>query len=204
MKEIVLIAGTQFREAAETADWFKQQGAVVYEISSVADTAAKAQALKTIQGEGKLDYLVIQATARGENVQPLGQLDYSDLSRVFNQSINGAHELIEAALPYLREGKKRLGLITSAATSTREPEETKDFAFAMTQAGLHMLWKLYFNKLRPEGFTFRVFCPTEDGSGLCAGKYMQMDFCYDAREEYIHSEENRIVMRDGLLREISW
>lgn len=204
MKEIVLIAGTQFREAAETADWFKQQGAVVYEISSVADAAAKAQALKAIQGEGKLDYLVIQATARGENVQPLGQLDYSDLSRVFNQSINGAHELIEAALPYLREGKKRLGLITSAATSTREPEETKDFAFAMTQAGLHMLWKLYFNKLRPEGFTFRVFCPTEDGSGLCAGKYMQMDFCYDAREEYIHSEENRIVMRDGLLREISW
>lgn len=204
MKEIVLIAGTQFREAAETADWFKQQGAVVYEISSVADAAAKAQALKAIQGEGKLDYLVIQATARSENVQPLGQLDYSDLSRVFNQSINGAHELIEAALPYLREGKKRLGLITSAATSTREPEETKDFAFAMTQAGLHMLWKLYFNKLRPEGFTFRVFCPTEDGSGLCAGKYMQMDFCYDAREEYIHSEENRIVMRDGLLREISW
>lgn len=204
MKEIVLIAGTQFREAAETADWFKQQGAVVYEISSVADAAVKAQALKAIQGEGKLDYLVIQATARGENVQPLGQLDYSDLSRVFNQSINGAHELIEAALPYLREGKKRLGLITSAATSTREPEETKDFAFAMTQAGLHMLWKLYFNKLRPEGFTFRVFCPTEDGSGLCAGKYMQMDFCYDAREEYIHSEENRIVMRDGLLREISW
>lgn len=204
MKEIVLIAGTCFRQAAETAEWFKQHGAEVYEVSSVADEAAWAKALEAIKSAGKLDYLVVQATARGESIQPFGQLDYSDISRVYDRNINGAHELIEAALPYLREGKKRLGLITSADTSTREPKESKDFAYAMTQAGLHMLWKLYFNKLRPEGFTFRVFCPCEDGSGLCAGKYMQMDFCYDAREEYIHSEENRIMMRDGLMREISW
>ena len=115
-----------------------------------------------------------------------------------------APQVVEAMLPFLRSGKKRLGLITSATASIREPGETRDFAFAMTQAGLHMLWKLYFNKLRPEGFTFRVFCPCVDGTGLCAGQYMQMDFCYDAREEYIHSEENRIVMRDGQMREISW
>lgn len=204
MKEIVLIAGTCFPEAAEAAEWFRQRGATVYEVSSAACEAEKETAIKAIQNEGKLDYLIVQATARGENVQPFGQLDYADIGRVFDRSINGTHELIEATLPYLREGKKRLGLITSATTSTRETKETNDFAFAMAQAGLHMLWKLYFNKLRPEGFTFRVFCPTEDGSGLCAGKYMQMDFCYDAREEYIHSEENRIVMRDGHMREISW
>lgn len=204
MKEIVLIAGTRFPEAAGAAEWFRQHGAVVYEMASVADEAERAKALESIQGEGKLDYLIVQTTERGEHVQALGQLDYQDMGRVFDQGVNGAHELVEAVLPFLRQGKKRLGLITSAATSTREPEETKDFAFAMTQAGLHMLWKLYFNKLRPEGFTFRVFCPNEDGSGLCAGQYMQMDFCYDVREEYIHSEENRIVMRDGLMREISW
>ena len=204
MKEIVLIAGTCFPEAAEAAEWFRQRGATVYEVSSASCEAEKETAIKAIQNEGKLDYLIVQATARGENVQTFGQLDYADIGRVFDRSINGTHELIEATLPYLREGKKRLGLITSAATSTRETKETNDFAFAMAQAGLHMLWKLYFNKLRPEGFTFRVFCPNEDGSGLCAGKYMQMDFCYDAREEYIHSEENRIVMRDGHMREISW
>jgi len=202
MKEIVLIAGTCFPEAAGAAEWFRQQGATVVEMTSVADEAVKA--LEAIEAEGRLDYLVVQATHRGENVQALGQLDHQDISRVFDQAVNGTHELVEVALPFLRQGKKRLGLITSAATSTREPKETKDFAFAMTQAGLHMLWKLYFNKLRPEGFTFRVFCPNEDGSGLSAGQYMHMDFCYDAREEYIHSEENRIVMRDGSMREISW
>lgn len=203
MKEIVLIAGTQFKEAAEAAAWFRQQGATVYELSS-ADAAEGADVLAAIEGEGKLDYLILQATHRGENVQTLGQLDYQDMAQVFDRGVNGAHALVEAALALLRKGKKRLGLITSAATSTREPQETKDFAFAMTQAGLHMLWKLYFNKLRPEGFTFRVFCPEEDGSGISAGKYMQMDFCYDAREDYIHNEENRIVMRDGHMREISW
>ena len=204
MKEIVLVAGTGFPEAAGAAEWFRQRGATVVEMTSVADEAQKIKALEAIEAEGRLDYLVVQATHRGENVQALGQLDHQDISRVFDQAVNGTHELVEAALPFLRQGKKRLGLITSAATSTREPKETKDFAFAMTQAGLHMLWKLYFNKLRPEGFTFRVFCPNEDGSGLSAGQYMHMDFCYDAREEYIHSEENRIVMRDGSMREISW
>lgn len=204
MKEIVLIAGACFPEAAGAAEWFRQRGAVVHEMTSAADEAQLASALAAIEAEGRLDYLIVQATHRGEHVQALGQLDYQDLSRVFDEGVNGAHALVEAMLPFLRQGRKRLGLITSAATSTREPQETRDFAFAMTQAGLHMLWKLYFNKLRPEGFTFRVFCPNEDGSGLCAGQYMQMDFCYDAREEYIHSEENRIVMRDGLLREISW
>ncbi len=204
MKEIVLIAGTQFKEAASAAAWFRQQGATVYELSSAADEAQRTQVLEAIQREEKLDYLIIQATHRGENVQSLGQVDYQDMARVFDRGVNGAHALVEAALPLLRKGKKRLGLITSAATSTREPQETRDFAFAMTQAGLHMLWKLYFNKLRPEGFTFRVFCPEEDGSGIPAGQYMHMDFCYDVREEYIHSEENRIVMRDGHMREISW
>lgn len=203
MKEIVLIAGTQFKQAADAAAWFRQQGARVYELSS-ADAAERAEVLAAIEGEGRLDYLIVQATHRGGNVQPLGQVDYQDLARVFDQGVNGAHALVEAALPLLRKGKKRLGLITSAATSTREPKETRDFAFAMTQAGLHMLWKLYFNKLRPEGFTFRVFCPEEDGTGISAGKYMQMDFCYDPREDYIHNEENRIVMRDGHMREISW
>ncbi|MBE5779544.1 MAG: SDR family oxidoreductase [Clostridiales bacterium] len=204
MKEIVLIAGTQFQQAAETADWFRQRGAVVYEMASAASEAEKAKALEAIQAEGKLDYLIVQATVCGENAADFGKLDYDDISKAFDQGVNGTHDLVESLLPFLRQGKKRLGLITSSATSTRDPKETQDFAFAMTQAGLHMLWKLYFNKLRPEGFTFRVFCPTEDGSGLCAGKYMQMDFCYDAREEYIHSEENRIVMRDGLMREIAW
>jgi NAD(P)-dependent dehydrogenase (short-subunit alcohol dehydrogenase family) len=203
MKEIVWIAGTCYREAGETAEWFRQRGAKVIEMPSVADEAALAAALEAVKAEGRLDYLIVQAEERGAEVQPLGSLNYRDISRVYDGNVNGVYRLVESALPLLRQGKKRLGLITSAATSTRDPKETEDFAYAMVQAGLHMLWKLYFNKLRPEGFTFRVFCPAGDG-GLCAGQYMHMDFCYDAREEYIHSEENRIVMRDGWLREMAW
>lgn len=204
MKEIVLIAGTCFPQAAEAARWFRQQGAVVCEMTRAADENEMAKALETIQEAGRLDYLIVQATDRAENTQQLGALDYEDMGRVFDRGVNAVHGLVEAMIPFLQKGKKRLGLITSADTSIRDPGETKDFGFAMTQAGLHMLWKLYFNRLRPEGFTCRVFCPNPDDSGLSAGEYMRMDFCYDEREDYIHNEENRFVMRDGWMREISW
>ena len=68
MKEIVLIAGTQFKEAAEAAAWFRQQGATVYELSS-ADAAEGADVLAAIGEQGgprccKRDaYLAIQAAA---------------------------------------------------------------------------------------------------------------------------------------------
>ena len=37
MKEIVLVAGTRFPEAADAARWFRQQGAQVYEMNLTAD-----------------------------------------------------------------------------------------------------------------------------------------------------------------------
>ncbi|MDE7186821.1 MAG: hypothetical protein K2O13_04860 [Lachnospiraceae bacterium] len=46
---------------------------------------------------------------------------------------------------------------------------------------------------------------SEDGvHGLSCGDYITMDFCYDEQEPYIHSEENRYVIRDSVFREISW
>ena len=101
MKEIALIAGTCFPEAAGAAAWFRQQGAVVYEMNAAADKAQLAASLEAIEKEGRLDYLVVQATHEGENVQALGMLDYQDLNRVFDRGVNGTHALVEAMLPFL-------------------------------------------------------------------------------------------------------
>lgn len=204
MKEIVLITGTKFKEAAETAKFFREQGDVVYTLTCADDKAGLEAVLKELEAEGKLDYLIIQAEEKGENVKPLGELDYEDIAKTYDVNVGATFELVETMLPLLRAGKKRLGLITSATTSVRCVKETENFGYAMAQASLHMMWKQYFNKLRPEGFTFRCFCPNADGSGISAGGYMQMDFCYDPGEPYTHSEENFIVMRDGWFREIPW
>lgn len=206
MNEIVLIAGMKYKEAADTAAFFRTQGDIVYTLDHADDKAGLEKVLKELETEGQLDYLIIQAAEHGQNVKPIGsdKLDYEDIAKTYDTNVGATFELVETMLPLLRAGKKRIGLITSASTSIRCVTETEDFGYAMAQASLHMMWKQYFNKLRPEGFTFRCFCPNEDGKGIPAGKYMQMDFCYDPKEPYTHSEENFIVMRDGWFREIPW
>lgn len=67
-----------------------------------------------------------------------------------------------------------------------------------------MMEKLYFNQLRPEGFTFRCFGSSEEEGGITAGEYIMNALCYDPKEPYIHSDENRLVMRDHHYREIPW
>ena len=67
-----------------------------------------------------------------------------------------------------------------------------------------MMGKLYFNRLRPEGFTFRWYCAEEGSGGMSAGEYLLSGLCYDEKEPYIHSDENRLVMRDAYLREVAW
>lgn len=204
MSEIVLIAGTNFEEAAKSAARFRELGALVYELPTAGDTAAREAVLKEIKKEGKLDYLIIQAEYRSENTPVLGSLDYAEMSQLYDKSVCDTFDLVEAALPLLSKGKKRLGLITDSSASVREVTENEDFGYAMAKAGLHMIWKIYFNKLHPEGYTFRCFCPNPDGSGISATEYMRMDFCFDEREPFLHSEENRLVMRDGWFRELSW
>ena len=206
MNEIVLIAGTKYKQAADTADFFRLQQDTVYTLDSADDKAGLEAVMKELEPVGRLDYLIIQAEERGTSIKPmgLGELDYADIAKIYDANVGATFELIEALLPLLRAGKKRLGLITSETTSIRCVTETEDFGYAMAQASLHMMWKQYFNKLRPEGFTFRCFCPNEDGSGIPAGKYMQMDFCFDPGEPYTHSEENFIVMRNGWFEEVPW
>lgn len=206
MNEIVLIAGVKFKEAAATAEFFRNQGDIVYTLTHADDKTGLEAVMKELNTQGKLDYLIIQAEDKSINIKPmgLGELDYEDIAKIFDVNVGATFELVETLLPLLRAGKKRIGLITSSSTSIRCVTETEDFGYAMSQASLHMMWKQYFNKLRPEGFTFRCFSPNGDGSGISAGGYMQMDFCYDPGEPYTHSEENFIVMRDGWFREIPW
>ncbi len=165
-----------------------------------------AEALKCIEAEqGSIDMLVLSA---GRHCQTDGKItdghDYVALLEVVDENVVGNVEVAQACLELMRKGNgKRIALLTDKASSINLNKDVKDFGYHMSVAALNMLEKLLFNQLRPEGFTFRCYA-YGDGNGMPADAYLRMKFSYDESDAYIHSEENRLVMRDEMLCEIPW
>ena len=44
----------------------------------------------------------------------------------------------------------------------------------------------------------------ENGAGIGPGDYIGLDFCCNPGEPVVHSDENRLVMRDRFFRQIAW
>ena len=208
MRQTVLVVGAEYREALETAVWYLKRGDAVY----VGVTNGEAWLAEKLEKEYPgLKAMLIDLGAEETKelteriTREIGKYhDYDDILRVLDYNINGLRQVIENALPLLRQGeKKRIAVITESGSSISWTKETDDFAYHMSLAAIHMMEKLYFNRLRPEGFTFR--CYTEEGSGgICGAEYIERGLCYDEKEPYIHSDENRLVMRDRYLHEIPW
>lgn len=169
-----------------------------------------AQAMELIETEqGKIDMLVLSA---GKHCAQDGRItdghNYEELLEVIDENVVGNVEVVQSALDLMRKGSgKRIALLTDKASSINLSEDVQDYGYLMSLAALNMLEKLLFNQLRPEGFTFR--CYAFDNKevaerGVPAEAYLSMNLCYDKDDAYIHSEENRIAMRDGMLCEIPW
>lgn len=178
----------------------------VYTISSLQEENICDLLAQIEQEEGYLDLLVLNASSGCDASESLSAEGTEELLALLDKQIFDVQSLIEASLPLLRKGEmKRIGMITTPASSIRLCRDTKNFGEHMALAGINMVGKIYFNRLRPEGFTFRWFCDNpEHKGGLKAGEYLLMNFCFDPKEPYIHSDENRLVMRDAYLQEISW
>ena len=116
----------------------------------------------------------------------------------------GTENLVEACLPRLRRGMKRIACITEPEGTHSLGCEAGNLLRHQMHAALHMLGRELFNKLRPEGFTFRWFCEGDTPGPMSAGEYLLAQLSYHPDEAAIHSDENRLVIRDGFLREIPW
>ncbi|MBD5524131.1 MAG: hypothetical protein HDR04_06895 [Lachnospiraceae bacterium] len=161
---------------------------------------------KINQKEGKIDLLPLGVDEDIPQDGAIGEKhDCELLLEVLSGQISRMQEVIDAAIPLLRQGNlKRIGMITKKDSCISYCKSDSNFGQHMVWAGLNMLGKIYFNLLRPEGFTFRWYCAEENSGGMSAGEYLLSGLCYDAGEPYIHSDENRLVMRDAYLREIAW
>ena len=224
MKQTIVFSGIDNENAYRTAQAFsKQSEYAVYVLHKEGERQvpdgrikvleiaqrrqeALADAMKCIETEaGGIVMLVLSA---GRHCDVDGSITdghhYEELLAVIDENVVGTLEVVKAALELMRRGKgKRIALLTETASSINLNQEERDYGYLMSLAALNMMEKVLFNTLRPEGFTFR--CYAADGeSGMPAWAYLSGKLCYDKDDAYIHSEENRIVMRNGMLCEIPW
>lgn len=205
MSKIVLCIdnGNSFFE--ETKKYLDSHDCKVYA------TSEKGQDIKTFleeidQREGKLDILLFGVDEQIPQDGAIGEKhDCEMLLEVLSGQINRVKEAIDAALPLLHKGdEKCIGMITKKDSSISNCKDDRNYGQHMAWAGLNMVGKLYFNLLRPEGFRFRWYCAEDNNGGMPAGEYFLSNLCYDAKEPYLHSDENRLVMRDAYFREVAW
>ena len=204
MSKIVLCADNGNSYFEETKEYLSLHDCKVYTLYEKQDIN---MLLKEIdQKEEKIDLLLLGADEHmPQDVTIAGKHDCEQLLEILGTQINRTQEVIDAAIPLLRKSDlKRIGMITKKDSSISNCRADHNFGQHMAWAGLNMIGKLYFNLLRPEGFTFRWYCAEKNSGGMSAGEYLLSNLCFDAGEPYIHSDENRLVMRDAYLREVAW
>lgn len=71
----------------------------------------------------------------------------------------GALRTMEAFLPLMQNGDKRICTISSEAGVIALAARDDRFAYTSSKAALNIACQMLFHKLRPEGYTFRLFHP---------------------------------------------
>lgn len=199
-----LIYGAAMPEAKRVHGWLEEHGwkVLTVEKGDVSD--------RTAQETGAIGMLVIAVDPSWDGEDgPVGSMH--DYDKMADRISAGIHEAVRAAeifLPSLEAGEgKRIAFLTSSCGSIRNCRDREQFVSHMILAGIHMQAKLMFNRLRRDGYTMRLFAADggeTDVQTICAGEYFTMNFCYDEKEPWIHSEENRLVMRNDRFEEIPW
>jgi hypothetical protein len=132
------------------------------------------------------------------------QDDYEKMAKVYEETALNLLKSVGRILPKMEKGKKRLCFVTKTASSINYTETTEGFE-KIVMAACNMAITTLFNRLNPEGFTFRVFaaenfeteCPSYAAEYFLADRSME-------ESSHRHSDEKRIAMRNWCEREIAW
>ena len=109
------------------------------------------------------------ATTVGEKIDCLDMLvncagifqNGSDKTTVRCLNINtlGPIRMVEAFLPLMEQGEKRLCFFSSEAGSIALAHRKGDVSYSVSKTCLNMAVRLMFEKLRPQGYRFRLYHP---------------------------------------------
>ena len=218
MKGTVLISNLDMNFAGKLAAVFIREGFRVFAMGDRAvegvtllpDKPAEAAAVLKNQA-GKLDFLLDTADVQdpGDRNNIREGINRKVVERIYRKNVLNSMALLEAFLPLLEEGEaKRLFYLTRAGASINETRSVSSYGYNMTKMALHQFLHMTYNKLRPKGYTFRVFDPmdTEIPAELAA----ESAFNYITRrrgtenDDPTRDDENNLFFRDAQGRQHSW
>lgn len=215
MEKIVLMMDTGRDASVRAAKWLARNGCRVTLLQKekretpgvdsveidLLDTAAVQALAESFE---RIDVLVLGAPPCPPD-GPIGAgHDLDAMLDALTYLGRGTGNLLEACEPKLRMGMKRIACITEPECSHALGVEADNLLRHQMLCALNVLGKELFNRLRPEGFTFRWFCEGDTPAPMPAGEYILAQLSYHPDEAYIHSDENRLTLRNGYLQEIPW
>jgi NAD(P)-dependent dehydrogenase (short-subunit alcohol dehydrogenase family) len=138
--------------------------------------------------------------------------DYDEMHRMYDVNAVGPLRVIDAFLSLIAAGDmKRLAFVSSESGSINRCERDAWYGYNMSKTALNMAVSMLFNKLRPDGYSFRVYHPGWIRSYMGGAKNPKADLepeeaavpaiTYFLRDR---ADEDRLVMRDWLGREWPW
>ncbi len=112
-----------------------------------------------------IDMIVCQTvTEDNGEAQGLAGMSTSVLLESFNANALGPIRLVEAMLPMMKKGLKRIALLTDPTGSLGLALPGTGLGYSMSKAALHMAFTMMHGDLSREGFTFRLYAPFAENS----------------------------------------
>lgn len=140
---------------------------------------------------GTLDMLVHNAAgfgAHGGDIKT--EIDLSGYWVPYNINALGAMRLVQAMLPLMQQGMKRLCFVSSEAGVVSVAHRPAVSSYCMSKTALNMALRLMFNQLQPMGYTFRLYHPgwvrsPKDGRAAMGGKFDPWETAASAVPQFI-------------------
>ncbi|MDR2102708.1 MAG: hypothetical protein LBP42_01245 [Treponema sp.] len=138
---------------------------------------------------------------------PCGRKAYADLLSGYQSTAIGLLEAVSRVLPRMDPGAgKRLCFINRLSSSVNLAGVIEGGFERIISAACNMAVKTLFNRLRPAGYTFRLYgVENFENKDECSyiADYFIRNRSLEA-ESPIHSDENRLVIRSRLEIEYPW
>lgn len=181
----------------------------------VADEAIVQQAAETVgQTVDRIDLLINNAGVTSPTMRRTieEEQDWDEMHRMYNVNALGPLRVVDAFLPLTaRSEMKRLAFVSSEAGSINRAERVSWYGYCTSKTALNMAVSMLFNRLRREGYTFRLYHPGWVRSYMGGKKNTQADLepeeaavpaiAYFLRDR---ADEDRLVLRDYEGQEWPW
>lgn len=178
--------------------------------NDVTSEASLAEGVALIRSKtDHVDMLVHNAAAFNARIREdirKDRLSLQNYMKPFDTNALGAMRLVQAFLPLMQTGKKRLCFVSSEAGSVSVAHRDELSSYCMSKTALNMALRLMFNQLQPMGYTFRLYHPgwvrsTPDGkpNPNHKGKFEPWEAAQAAVPQFLEERkwEDRMVLIDN-------